>query len=74
MNPRLVICLLVSALFGVGSAAFSVVSGFGVLVALVAYSGTSSVSLLALAVATMPRARAGRRAALLPAPGRHTVA
>lgn len=74
MNPRLVICLLVSALFGVGSAAFSVVSGFGVLVALVAYSGASSVSLLALAVATMPRARAGRRTALLPAPGRHTVA
>ena len=74
MTPRLVIFLFVSALVGVGAAVASVVSGLGVVVALLAYCGASSVSLLGLAVAAMPRAQRAPRGALLPASGGHTVA
>lgn len=74
LNPRLVLCLVAAALVGVGAAVVAVASGLGVLVALFAYSGASSVSLFGLALATMPREPRAARPALLPAPGRHTVA
>lgn len=74
MTPRLVIFLFVSALVGVGAAVASVASGLGFVVALLAYCGASSFSLLGLAVAAMPRTRTAPRRALLPAPHGHTVA
>lgn len=74
MNPRLVLCLFAAALIGVVAAAVSLASGLGVLVALLVYSGASSVSLLGLALAAMPRERKAQRPALLPAQGQHTVA
>ena len=74
MRPRLVICLILSALAGTGAAVFSLIGGLGVLLALLVYSGTTSLTLLGLAVATMPREPKPARPALLPAPGHHTVA
>ena len=74
MKPRLVICLFVSALLGVVAAAYAVIGGLGMLVALFAYSGTASVVLLGLSVVTMPRERKAHRPALLPEPGHGTIA
>lgn len=73
MTQRLVVCLFGSALLGAGAAIWSVAAGLGVLLALLAYSGTSSVSLFTLALATMPRERTAHRPALLPAPRGHTA-
>ena len=76
VKPRLVICLFVSTLLGVGAAAYSVIGGLGVLVALLAYSGTASVALFGLALLTMPREHKADadHPALLPAPGHSTTA
>ena len=73
MNARLVTCLFVATLSGVGASVFAVVSGAGLLVALFAYSGTSSASLLGLAFATALRQHKPRPA-LLPAPAHGSVA
>ena len=76
MTPRLVICLFVSALLGVGAATYSLIGGLGMLVALLAYSGTASVALFALAFVTMPRERAADAdcPGLLPAAGHSNIA
>ncbi len=73
LNARLVTCLFVATLSGVGASVFAVVSGAGLLVALAAYSGTSSASLLGLAFATALRQHKPRPA-LLPAPAHGSVA
>ena len=65
MNVRLVTCLFAATLSGVVAAAFVVASGAGVLAALLAYSGLSSVALFGLAVATMPRDGAPARSPLV---------
>lgn len=47
MNPRLVVYLLGSMLFGIGAAVCAVVAGWGILAALVVYSLAGSLSLVA---------------------------
>ncbi len=74
MSPRLVICLILSALAGLGAAAGTILSGFGLLLALVAYSGTGSVTLFALAIAVMPRPATASRPAMLAAPAHQPLA
>lgn len=71
MKPRLVVCLCLSALLGVGAAAYCVIGGLGVVIAILAYSGTASVSLLALALVTMPREPKADRSVIAPAPFHH---
>lgn len=74
MSLRLVACLFVSALVGLGAAAATIAAGLGLLLALLAYSFTASATLLVLALATMPRKARPPRPALLPAPSHHEIA
>lgn len=69
MRPRLVICMIVSAFAGVAAAGLSLFGGLGFIVAILVYSATTSVTLLALAIATMPREPKPARPAL----GRHAA-
>ena len=54
MHPRLVTCLLVSALAAVTAAAYAGIAGAGWLLVLLTYSGTGSVVLLVLATLVRP--------------------
>jgi hypothetical protein len=66
VNPRLLICLIAAALAGVGAAATVVISGLGFVIALIAYSLTSSVVLVCLAIASAPREAMTRRSRTFP--------
>jgi len=66
-------CLIVSALVGLGAAGASVVFGLGVLVAFLVYSATSSLAVVLLSLAMMPRRANAPRPALRPAPMQHTA-
>jgi hypothetical protein len=61
LNPQLLVCLLVSALAGIGAAALAVLGGWGPLPALMAYMSTAS-SCLLTAVTIGPRGAAPRTA------------
>jgi Na+/H+-dicarboxylate symporter len=54
VNPQLLVCLLVSALVGIGAAALVVLAGWGVLSALTAYMTTASIATLAVATVFQP--------------------
>ena len=53
MNPRLVICLLLSTAVGVGSAALAVVSGWGLLAGVAIWSVGGAVCLVATSLAAV---------------------
>lgn len=68
MNPRLVICLLLSTAVGIGSAILAVVSGWGLLAALAIWSVGGAVclvvtSLAAVALEELVKRRAPRQKA-----------
>lgn len=54
MNPHLLVCLLVSALTGIGVAAVAVLAGWGAFPALLAYMATGSLGLLAAVSVSHP--------------------
>jgi hypothetical protein len=53
MNPRLVICLLLSTAVGVGSAILAVVSGWGLLAGLAIWSVGGAVCLIVTSLAAV---------------------
>lgn len=53
MNPRLVICLLLSTVVGIGSAILAVVSGWGLLAGLAIWSVGGSVCLVVTSLAAV---------------------
>jgi hypothetical protein len=75
VSPRLVVCMILSALVGTGAAALCLLGGLGVIVALLAYSGTTSITLFVLAVVTAEdEVSKPARPSLLPAPRQHGIA
>jgi hypothetical protein len=68
LSPRLVICLLLSALFGAAAAVVAVASGLGWIAGLLAYSFGTSAMVPVLAIAAMPRKPRPVRSPRLPAP------
>ena len=53
MNPRLVICLLLSTAVGIGSAIFAVASGWGLLAGFAIWSVGGAICLVATSLATI---------------------
>jgi CHASE2 domain-containing sensor protein len=54
LNPRLLVCLLVSALAGIGAAVLAVLGGWGPLLVLMAYMSTASSCVLATVTIRQP--------------------